>query len=103
MTNLKLIFVGTLLLFSVSLGLSQGLTPHQIDSLVQKAMETFNVPGMAVSVLKDGEVIVEKGYGIQSIKTQKPVNTKTRFGIASNTKAFTTAAIAQLVDEGKVE
>lgn len=103
MTNLKLIFVGILLLFSVSLGLSQGLTPHQIDSLVQKAMETFNVPGMAVSVLKDGEVIVEKGYGIQSIKTQKPVNTKTRFGIASNTKAFTTAAIAQLVDEGKVE
>jgi len=103
MKKMKFIFIGMLFLFSVSFGMSQGLTPHQIDSLVEKTMETFNVPGMAVSVVKDGEIIVEKGYGIQSIKSQKPVDTKTRFGIASNTKAFTTAAIAQLVDQGKMK
>lgn len=78
------------------------LSPQQIDSVVNKTMDTFNVPGMAVAVLKDGKIISSKGYGIQSIETQKPVDTQTLFGIASNTKAFTTAALAQLIDEGKL-
>lgn len=84
-------------------GFSQALAPHQIDSLVQKSMQTFNVPGMAVAVIKDGKIISKKGYGIRSIKTKKPVNTKTLFGVASNTKAFTSAALAQLVDAGKLD
>src|SRR5699024_3840875 len=50
----------------------------------------------------DGEVVVEKAYGVRSLKTGAPVNTQTLFGIASNTKAFTTAALAQLVDAGKI-
>jgi len=82
---------------------AQGLSPHQIDSVVAKSMETFNVPGMAVSVIKDGEIILEKTYGIRSIETEKPVDKNTIFGVASNTKAFTTAALAQLVDEGELE
>ncbi len=90
------------ILFSSTL-FSQALTPHQIDSLVEKTMETFNVPGMAVAVIKDGKILQKKGYGIQSVKTNKPVNTETLFGVASNTKAFTTAGLAQLVDKGKIE
>src|SRR5699024_10414622 len=54
-------------------------------------------------VIKDGKIVSRKAYGIRSVKTQKPVNTKTLFGVASNTKAFTTAALAQLVDEGKIK
>lgn len=81
---------------------SQVLTPQQIDSVVEKARSTFNVPGMAVAVLKDNRVVLQKGYGIRSVKTQEPVDTKTLFGVASNTKAFTTAALAQLVDAGKI-
>jgi len=84
-------------------GFSQALTAKQIDSLVQKTMKTFDVPGMAVAVLKDGEVVSKKGYGLQSLKTKKPVDTETMFGVASNTKAFTTAALAQLIDQGKLE
>lgn len=98
--SLKTFLISFLLTFY---GFSQELTPAQIDSVVEKSMDTFKVPGMAVAVIKAGEVINKKGYGVQSVKTQKPVNHKTLFGVASNTKAFTTAAIAQLVDAGKVD
>lgn len=82
---------------------AQDLAPKEIDSLVLKAMETFKVPGMAVAVIKDNETWHKNTYGIQSVKTNKPVDENTLFGVASNTKAFTTAALAQLVDSGKMK
>ncbi len=87
---------------SVLNGFSQPLSPQQIDRLVQRSMKTFDVPGMAVAVIKDGKVIVAKGYGVRSIQTQQPVDTHTLFAIASNSKAFTTAALAILADRGKI-
>lgn len=81
----------------------QSLTNSQIDSLVQKTMQTFDVPGMAVAVLKDGKIYHQNTYGKRSLKTGKDVDENTLFGVASNTKAFTTAALAQLVDQGKLE
>ena len=74
----------------------------QIDSLVQKTMKTFNVPGIAVAVLKDGKVVISKGYGVRSLDKGGDVNENTLFGIASNTKAFTSAALGKLIDEGKL-
>lgn len=102
-SSMKNILSLFLIVFIPSFLFSQALSEQQIDSLVEKTMDNFQVPGMAVAVIKDGEIVVQKGYGIQSIKTNKPVNTKTLFGIASNTKAFTSAALAQLVDAGKIE
>lgn len=90
------------LVFSVS-ATGQILTNFQIDSLVQKTMATFDVPGMAVAVVKDGKIYHKNTYGVRSIKTQAPVNENTLFGVASNTKAFTTAALGQLVDQGKLD
>src|SRR5690554_1911799 len=90
-----------LLLSSVSL-FSQALTSKQIDSLVQKTMETFDVPGMAVAVLKDGKVYHKNTYGVRSLKTNEVVDQNTLFGVASNTKAVTAAALGQLVDRGKL-
>jgi len=78
------------------------ITPSQIDALVERTLTTFNVPGIAVAVVKDGKVIHSKGYGVRSILTQEKVDENTLFGIASNSKAFTTAALAMLVDEGKI-
>lgn len=78
------------------------LSPKQVDSLVEKAMKEFNVAGAAVAIVKDGKVIHQKGYGVKSIETKSPVNEHTNFQIASNTKAFTTAALAILIDEGKI-
>lgn len=81
---------------------AQVLSTTQIDSLVQKTMKTFDVPGMAVAVLKDGKIYHKKTYGVRSIKTNAEVNENTLFGVASNTKAFTAAALGQLVDQGKL-
>ncbi|MBF9142315.1 serine hydrolase [Hymenobacter properus] len=57
---------------------------------------------MAVAVVKDGKVVMSKGYGVSSLKTKAPMDANTLVGIASNTKAFTTAALGLLVDEGKL-
>jgi len=59
--------------------------------------------GIAVAVVKDGKLIHSKGYGVKSIKNKKKVNEYTLFAIASNSKAFTSAAIAILVDEKKLK
>jgi CubicO group peptidase (beta-lactamase class C family) len=65
-------------------------------------MEKFKVAGAAVAIVKDGKVIHKKGYGVKSILTKQEVDEHTNFQIASNSKAFTTAALAILVDEGKI-
>src|SRR5690554_5658984 len=90
------------ILFNFSL-FAQGLSGEQIDSLVQKTMKTFDVPGMAVAVLKDGQIYYKNTYGIRSIESGAKINENTLFGVASNTKAFTAAALGQLVDKGKLE
>jgi len=78
------------------------ITTSQIDEVVERTLKTFNVPGIAVAIVKDGKVIHSKGYGVKSISTKEKVNENTLFGIASNSKAFTSASLAILVDEGKI-
>lgn len=90
-------------LISFSTKVFAQLSPGQIDSLVQSAMTTFKVAGAAVAVVKDGKVIYEKGFGVKSIITNQPVDEYTNFQIASNTKAFITAALSILIDEGKLK
>src|SRR5258708_19073417 len=65
-------------------------------------MRTFEVPVIALAVVKDNKVVVGKGYGVRRVGEATPVDENTLFGIGSNTKAFTTAALAMLVDEGKL-
>jgi CubicO group peptidase (beta-lactamase class C family) len=60
------------------------------------------VPGIAVAIVKDGRVVSEKGYGVRRLGDPAPITPHTIFGIASNTKVFTSAALAMLVDEGKL-
>lgn len=82
---------------------SQPISSAKIDSLVEITLKTFNVPGMAVGVVKDGTLIHAKGYGVANLRTQKKVDEHTLFGVASNSKAFTAAALGMLVDEGKLK
>lgn len=77
------------------------LPSEKIDSLVEATLKTFDVPGISVGIYKDS-VILEKGYGVRSLKTHKPMNENTLVGIASNSKGFTCTALAMLVDEGKL-
>lgn len=82
--------------------LGQGLNSDQIDSLVNVSMSTMPQAGVAVAVVQDGKVTHAKGYGVTSIASKEKVNENTLFAIASNSKAFTAAALAILVDEGKM-
>jgi CubicO group peptidase (beta-lactamase class C family) len=99
----RVLLLLSLLFFSIYIrAYSQGLTSVEIDSLAERARRAFDVPGIAVCVIKDGKVIHSKGYGVRSLRTGQPVDENTLFGIASNSKAFTTAALGMLVDEGKL-
>ena len=82
---------------------SQPLSSVAIDSLVGRTLRAFDVPGIAVCVIKDGKVVHSRGYGVRSLATRQPVDENTLFGIASNSKAFTTAALGMLVDEGRLQ
>ena len=82
---------------------SPSVLPAGFDALVAGVMKTFEVPGMAVAVVKDGQVVLAKGYGVRRLGDPTPVDAQTLFGIASNTKAFTATALGLLVEEGKIE
>ena len=77
------------------------LCPAQdyVDQVVERARKEFDVPGIAVAIVKDGKVVLAKGYGVRKLGEPAPVTAQSLFRIASNTKAFTTAALAMLVDE----
>ena len=94
----------SLILFLVVAFTSYGqpLSSKKIDRLTARVMQEFNVPGIAVAVVKDDRVVHMKGYGVRSIATGDKTDEHTLFAIASNTKAFTTAALGILVDEGKL-
>ncbi len=82
--------------------LPPGARPQDIDRLAATIQQTFAVPGMAVAIVKDGKVLFAKGYGVLAVGKPDKADADTLFGIASNTKAFTVAALAILVDEGKL-
>jgi CubicO group peptidase (beta-lactamase class C family) len=74
----------------------------EIDAYAQKVREDWKIPGMAVAIVKDDKVIFQKGYGVRDIGKPEPVDENTLYAIASNSKAFTTASLAILIDEGKI-
>jgi len=73
-----------------------------LDTYFATASETWDVPGFAVAIVKDGEISFAKGYGVREVGKDDRVNEHTLFAIASNTKAFTSAALAILVDEKRL-
>jgi CubicO group peptidase (beta-lactamase class C family) len=77
--------------------------PRDLDRYVADVMRTFEVPGVSLAIVKDGRVLLAKGYGVRKLGDPAPVDAKTLFGIASNTKAFTATALGLLVEEGKLE
>lgn len=79
---------------------------HPLDHLeshVNQVLNDWHVPGMAIGVVKDDEVILNAGYGLRDVEQNLPVTPDTVFGIASVSKAFTTFAMALLVERGQLE
>jgi CubicO group peptidase (beta-lactamase class C family) len=79
---------------------------QRLDLLVEQLeqqRQTLHVPGMAIAVVKDDEVILTHGFGIASVETETPVTPETIFAIGSSTKAFTSTLVGMLVDENKMD
>ncbi len=79
---------------------------QKLDLLVEQLeqqRQTLNVPGMAIAVVKDDEVILTHGFGVADVEKEKPVTPETIFAIGSTTKAFTSTLVGMLVDEGKMD
>jgi len=94
-----ILFVSLLICARVA---AQTAPPQDLDAWVARSMNTFAVPGLSLAIVKDGKVLVAKGYGIRKMGQATPVDENTLFAIGSNTKAFSTACLAMLVDEGKL-
>ncbi|MEQ8240044.1 MAG: serine hydrolase [Cyclobacteriaceae bacterium] len=91
-----------LLLFTIVFSVqSQDL--EKIDAYLSKSLTDWDIPGMSVAIVKDGKVVLSKGYGLKDINGSAKVDENTLFAIASNTKAFISSSLAILVDEGKCD
>jgi CubicO group peptidase (beta-lactamase class C family) len=98
---MKFKYLFLLLVFSFSVANAQPKIAD-LDKYIAKAQKDWNAPGIAVAIVKDGKVILSKGYGVKEAGGKESVDNETLFAIASNTKAFVATAIGQLVTEGKL-
>src|ERR1700722_3171584 len=98
---MRLIFSGVIvLLLVVSSTLAQD-DQTAIDVFVRQQMELRHIPGVSVGVIREGKVVVSRGYGMANVELGVPVTPDTVFEVMSVTKEFTAAAVMMLVEEGK--
>ncbi|MGZ5287673.1 MAG: serine hydrolase domain-containing protein, partial [Flavisolibacter sp.] len=95
---MKIIFALTISLFIFTSATAQlpSFVKDSLDHYIQKGLADWNIPGLAIVIVKDGKVAVMKGYGVRDIQSREPVDPQTLFMIASNTKLFTGTAMALL-------
>ncbi len=103
---LKSLIVGTcsVLLCCAAVAAQQDIAAQvaKLDQFIENARQTWKVPGLSVGIVHDGKIVLNKGYGIRRDGSNDLVTSDTLFAIASNTKAFTTAALSILVERGKL-
>lgn len=83
-----------------------GSLEQRLDLLVEQLeqqRQSLHIPGMAIAVVKDDELVLAHGFGVTNIETETPVTPETIFAIGSSTKAFTATLVGMLVDEGKMD
>ncbi len=101
---MKKFFLPFLLLsFTIQLpAQSSSFITDSLDQYIEKGMQDWDVPGLAIVIVKGGKIVLQKGYGVRNIETKEPVDAATLFMIASNTKLFTGTALALLEQHGKL-
>jgi len=82
--------------------LANPVLPDDLDAFIEREMEAWRLPGLAIAVVHDDKVILAKGYGVRQVGKPAKVDADTVFAIGSTSKAFTAAAIGSLVDAGKL-
>ena len=99
----KLLLISfSFLLFHFCLQAQPSFVKDSIDNYINKGMKDWNIPGLAIVIVKDGQVVLMKGYGVRNIETKEPVDENTLFMIASNSKLFTATSLAQLEYDKKL-
>ena len=96
-----LLFVA--LAFPKSQFAQQKSSNKKLDAMIVQGMKDWKVPGLATIVVKDGEVLFQKTYGVKNLETKEPVDENTLFNMGSTTKAIVAIAMGMLVDEGKLD
>ncbi len=100
----KQLLTGAAFLFSTLVPVvAQSLNTVQIDTFIAQQMQRYNVPGLGLALVKDGNVVYAKGYGVRDTITKTPVTADTLFAIGSVSKSFTSLGIMQLVTAGKLK
>jgi CubicO group peptidase (beta-lactamase class C family) len=95
-------YVFSLLLIAVQSALAQKEPIKGLDAYITKALKDWEVPALAIAIVKDDKVVYAKGYGVQKLGELNPINERTIFAIGSTTKAMTVACLGMLVDEKKI-
>lgn len=80
-----------------------GVSEAWLGQISQRALEEYGVPGVAVAVVRDGKPFLAEGFGVRDLDSGKPVTADTIFQLASVSKTFAAAAVAAMVDEGKLQ
>ncbi len=96
------VFAASSLSLATAPASAQSVDLASLDAYFAKAQAEWPVPGFSIAIVKDGSIVFEKGYGVREIGREEPVDENTLYAIASNSKAFTVAALAQLVDAGEL-
>jgi CubicO group peptidase (beta-lactamase class C family) len=78
------------------------VSPAKMESYIEAAMADWKIPGGAVAVVDNGEVVSSRGYGVRELGKSNAVDDSTRFAIGSCSKAFTAGVLGALVDEGQL-
>ena len=76
---------------------------NELDQKIPQLLDGFIVPGAAISIIENGEVILKKGYGYADVEKKKQVTTTTEFNIGSISKTVAAWGVMKLVEEGKIE
>ena len=102
--RIQTLFLALTLTLSVAPGAFAQEAPLQgFDEYVNKSLKDWEVPGVGIAIVKGDKVVLAKGYGVRKLGDPTPVDERTIFAIGSSSKAFTAAALAMLVDEGKIK
>jgi CubicO group peptidase (beta-lactamase class C family) len=99
----KLIILPLLMMAGLQIAQAQEAPLTGFDDYVTQAIKDWEVPGLAIAIIKDDRIVFAKGYGVRELGKPAPVDEHTLFAIGSSSKAFTAASLAMLVDEGKLK
>jgi CubicO group peptidase (beta-lactamase class C family) len=95
---------GTITVAVVTISASVSATDFRAaDDLMLRLMSMYHAPGTALALIKDGRIVLERGYGFRDLAAHAPVTTATQFNIGSISKSFTALGIAQLVDQHQLD